>query len=66
MKKPEKSHAGPMLVNKLSVKDARHLLRHEGGEASRAEYAVQWITSFSRPIFCAAGFPAGAECLVQT
>lgn len=32
------------LVNKLTVKDARHLLRHEGGEASRAEYVVQWIS----------------------
>lgn len=41
MKKPKKSPAGPMLVNRLSVKDARHLLKHEGGEATPLEYALQ-------------------------
>jgi hypothetical protein len=40
-KSPTKSQPGPLLVNKLSVADARHLLLHEGGEASRIEYAMQ-------------------------
>jgi hypothetical protein len=41
MKTPKNAPAGPMLVNKLSVKDARHLLKHEGGDATAVEYALQ-------------------------
>jgi hypothetical protein len=55
MKKPKPPSAGPMLVNKLSVKDARHLLKHEGGEATRVEYALQLAF-----ILITAGFSARA------
>lgn len=41
MKKPKKPRTGPMLVNNLSVKDARHLLKHEGGDATALEYGMQ-------------------------
>lgn len=41
MKKPKRSSSGPMLVNNLSVKDARHLLKHEGGDAKPVEYGLQ-------------------------
>ena len=34
-----------MLVNKLSVKDARHLLRLEGGELKLAELGLQLVSS---------------------
>jgi hypothetical protein len=34
-----------MLVNKLSVDDARHLLRNEGGELTRAELVLQLVAA---------------------
>jgi hypothetical protein len=38
---PEKSPPPRMLVNKLSVEDARHLLKGEGGELTATELALQ-------------------------